>query len=407
MFIQTETTPNPATLKFLPGREVMSAGTVDFPDAEAGARSPLATRLFAIPEVERVFFGADFVTVTKREGDWRHLKPAILGAIMEHFTLGLPLFETEAAEEAEQVYEGEEAEIVAQIKELIETRVRPAVANDGGDIIFKGFDGGSGTVFLHLQGSCAGCPSSTHHAAQRHREHAAPLHPRSLGGRSCLSVRLHWNLLRPRSRIRASKQGAPVSSAVNDDALETLFRKARTHRNWRPGQVTPQMLMAIYDLARWGPTTNNTSPARFVFIVSPDGEGAAEAASHQGQCRADHARAGDRDHRLRPQILREDGQAQRQSHRAGNLDAEDPGRARSSRPSATAAFRAAISSWPRARSGSIAVRCRASTMRASTRNSSPARRSKSNFLCNLGFGDEQGLRPRAGRLDFDEACKIL
>jgi Fe-S cluster biogenesis protein NfuA len=161
MFIQTETTPNPATLKFMPGREVMSAGTVDFPDAETGARSPLATRLFAIPEVERVFFGADFVTVTKRDGDWRHLKPAILGAIMEHFTLGLPLFETEAAEEAEQVYEGEEAEVVAQIKELIETRVRPAVANDGGDIIFKGFDGGSGTVFLHLQGSCAGCPSSS------------------------------------------------------------------------------------------------------------------------------------------------------------------------------------------------------------------------------------------------------
>jgi Fe-S cluster biogenesis protein NfuA len=162
MFIQTETTPNPATLKFIPGREIMSAGTVDFPDAEAGTRSPLATRLFAIPEVERVFFGSDFITVTKREGDWRHLKPAILGAIMEHFTLGLPLFESEpGVEDAEPVYEGEEAEIVAQIKELIDTRVRPAVANDGGDIIFKGFDGGSGTVFLHLQGSCAGCPSST------------------------------------------------------------------------------------------------------------------------------------------------------------------------------------------------------------------------------------------------------
>jgi Fe-S cluster biogenesis protein NfuA len=161
MFIQTETTPNPATLKFIPGREVMASGTADFPDAAAGARSPLATRLFAIPEVERVFFGSDFVTVTKREGDWRHLKPAILGAIMEHFTLGLPLFEGEAAEEVEPTYEGEEAEIVAQIKELLETRVRPAVANDGGDIIFKGFDGGSGTVFLHLQGSCAGCPSST------------------------------------------------------------------------------------------------------------------------------------------------------------------------------------------------------------------------------------------------------
>jgi Fe-S cluster biogenesis protein NfuA len=161
MFIQTETTPNPATLKFLPGREVMTGGTVDFPDAVSGGRSPLAVRLFAIPEVERVFFGSDFITVTKREGDWRHLKPAVLGAIMEHFTLGLPLFESEAAAETEPTYEGEEAEIVSQIKELLETRVRPAVASDGGDIIFKGFDGGSGTVFLHLQGSCAGCPSST------------------------------------------------------------------------------------------------------------------------------------------------------------------------------------------------------------------------------------------------------
>jgi Fe-S cluster biogenesis protein NfuA len=162
MFIQTETTPNPATLKFLPGREVMADGTVDFPDAEAGKRSPLAASLFAIPEVERVFFGSDFVTVTKRDGDWRHLKPAVLGAIMEHFTRGAPLFDTEAEAEADAaVYEGEEADIVAQIKELIETRVRPAVANDGGDIIFKGFDGGSGTVFLHLQGSCAGCPSSS------------------------------------------------------------------------------------------------------------------------------------------------------------------------------------------------------------------------------------------------------
>jgi NFU1 iron-sulfur cluster scaffold homolog, mitochondrial len=161
MFIQTETTPNPATLKFLPGREVMKEGTVDFPDREASERSPLAARIFSIPEVERVFFGADFITVTKRDGDWRHLKPAILGAIMEHFTRQLPLFESEADAEAEPVYEGEEGEIVAQIKELIDTRVRPAVANDGGDIIFKGFDAGSGTVFLHLQGSCSGCPSST------------------------------------------------------------------------------------------------------------------------------------------------------------------------------------------------------------------------------------------------------
>jgi Fe-S cluster biogenesis protein NfuA len=164
MFIQTETTPNPATLKFLPGREVMGDGTADFPDSGAGTRSPLARELFAIPEVERVFFGGDFITVTKRESedsDWRHLKPAILGAIMEHFTRELPLFDADQAVEEEIAYEGEEAEIVSQIKELLETRVRPAVANDGGDIIFKGFDSGSGTVFLHLQGSCAGCPSST------------------------------------------------------------------------------------------------------------------------------------------------------------------------------------------------------------------------------------------------------
>ena len=166
MFIQTETTPNPATLKFLPGRQVMTDGTVDFPDAKAASRSPLAARLFTTVEVERVFFGADFITVTKREGaeaDWRHLKPVILGAIMEHFTQGLPLLEgEEAAEtESEPSYDGQDAEIVSHIKELLETRVRPAVAKDGGDIIFKGFDSGSGTVFLHLQGACAGCPSST------------------------------------------------------------------------------------------------------------------------------------------------------------------------------------------------------------------------------------------------------
>jgi NFU1 iron-sulfur cluster scaffold homolog, mitochondrial len=161
MFIQTETTPNPATLKFIPGRQVMPDGTADFPSSEAGQRSPLAARLFSIPEVDRVFFGSDFISVTKRDGDWRHIKPAVLGAIMEHFTRGLPLFDSDAQETQEQVYEGEEAEIVAQIKELLETRVRPAVASDGGDIIFKGFDSGSGTVFLHLQGSCSGCPSST------------------------------------------------------------------------------------------------------------------------------------------------------------------------------------------------------------------------------------------------------
>ena len=163
MFIQTESTPNPATLKFLPGREVMGEGSVaDFPSADTAQRSPLARALFATPEVSRVFFGSDFISVTKRDGDWRHLKPAILGTIMEHFTSGAPLIEG-AAHEAEDESYGTDAdpELIAQIKELIDTRVRPAVAQDGGDIIFKGFDEPSGVVFLHLQGSCAGCPSST------------------------------------------------------------------------------------------------------------------------------------------------------------------------------------------------------------------------------------------------------
>lgn len=163
MFIQTESTPNPATLKFLPGREVMGDGAVaDFPDREAAARSPLAAALFEVPSVGRVFFGADFISVTKAGGEWQHLKPAILGAIVEHFTQERPLIESAAVEtEEERTYSGEEVEIVAQIKELIETRVRPAVANDGGDIIFKGYDGATGIVSLHMRGSCAGCPSST------------------------------------------------------------------------------------------------------------------------------------------------------------------------------------------------------------------------------------------------------
>jgi Fe-S cluster biogenesis protein NfuA len=161
MFIQTESTPNPNTLKFLPGLDVMGEGGVaDFPSAEQGARSPLAKALFAIPEVSRVFFGSDFISVTKHDGDWKHLKPAILGAVMEHFTRGLPLMEG-GADEAEETYSEEDSEVVSQIKELIETRVRPAVAADGGDIIFRGFDGDSGIVSLQLQGSCAGCPSST------------------------------------------------------------------------------------------------------------------------------------------------------------------------------------------------------------------------------------------------------
>lgn len=162
MFIQTESTPNPATLKFLPGREVMGEGKVaDFDSRDAAERSPLARALFEVAEVSRVFFGADFISVTKADGDWKHLKPAILGAIMEHFTRGLPLIEGGAEEKEAPGEGGEDSDVVAQIKELIETRVRPAVAQDGGDIIYRGFDEASGVVFLHMRGSCAGCPSAT------------------------------------------------------------------------------------------------------------------------------------------------------------------------------------------------------------------------------------------------------
>lgn len=158
MFIQTEQTPNPATLKFLPGRTVMESGTANFTTAEGAQRSPLASRIFGVDGVTGVFLGSDFVTVTKdMDQEWHVLKPAILGVIMEHFTAGRPVIE--AAAEAAAEGEGEDDEVVAQIKELIETRVRPAVAQDGGDIIFRGFE--DGIVYLHMQGSCSGCPSST------------------------------------------------------------------------------------------------------------------------------------------------------------------------------------------------------------------------------------------------------
>ena len=158
MFIQTESTPNPATLKFLPGRSVLDEGAADFPNREAAASSPLALRLFAIDGVEGVFFGTDFVTVTRGEIDWAHLKPAILGAIMEHFTSGQPVMEG-AAQAGHAEHDGPDSDIVNQIKELLDTRVRPAVAQDGGDITFHGFE--RGVVFLHMKGACAGCPSST------------------------------------------------------------------------------------------------------------------------------------------------------------------------------------------------------------------------------------------------------
>ena len=158
MFIQTEATPNPATLKFIPGVQVLPEGAADFPTAESAAPSPLARRLFGIEGVEGVFLGADFVTVTKGDEDWAHLKPAVLGAIMEHFTSGQPVMEG-AAQEAHAEHDGPDAEIVGQIKELLDTRVRPAVAQDGGDITFHGFD--KGVVYLTMKGACAGCPSST------------------------------------------------------------------------------------------------------------------------------------------------------------------------------------------------------------------------------------------------------
>lgn len=162
MFIQTESTPNPATMKFLPGRPVLNAGTADFPTRESAQKSPLAQRLFALDGVSGVMFGQDFITVTRTGIDWQQLKPMVLGAIMEHFTRGLPVIDGEASVAApKEEYDPKDEEIVVQIKELLETRVRPAVAQDGGDIVFRGFEGSSGTVFLNMRGACAGCPSST------------------------------------------------------------------------------------------------------------------------------------------------------------------------------------------------------------------------------------------------------
>ena len=161
MFIQTESTPNPATLKFLPGQTVLDAGTADFPSAETAGSSPLATRIFAVSGVAGVFFGNDFVTVTKSDSvEWDHIKPAILGAIMEHYQSGPPIVNAGGEQSSGHAeHTGENGEIVDQIKDLLDSRVRPAVAQDGGDITFHGFD--RGVVYLHMQGACAGCPSST------------------------------------------------------------------------------------------------------------------------------------------------------------------------------------------------------------------------------------------------------
>jgi Fe-S cluster biogenesis protein NfuA len=184
MFIQTEATPNPATLKFLPGKVVLDEGTADFREAAAAREaSPLAGALFEVPGVTGVFFGYDFITVTKEDGpDWQHLQPALLGAIMEHFMSGLPVMARAGAvasaaadEEGEEFYDKADEEIVLTIKELLDTRVRPAVAQDGGDITFRGYD--NGTVFLHMKGACAGCPSSTatlKHGIQNLLRHFVP-----------------------------------------------------------------------------------------------------------------------------------------------------------------------------------------------------------------------------------------
>jgi Fe-S cluster biogenesis protein NfuA len=176
MFIQTEATPNPATLKFLPGQAVLETGTLDMRDKDAAASSPLAQRLFDIPNVTGVFFGSDFISISKDGGDWQQIKPAVLGAIMEHNRSGAPLVAAEAqAAASDEFFDAADEETVTLIKDLIETRVRPAVASDGGDITFKGFK--DGVVFLSMKGSCSGCPSSTatlQHGIQNLLQHFVP-----------------------------------------------------------------------------------------------------------------------------------------------------------------------------------------------------------------------------------------
>jgi Fe-S cluster biogenesis protein NfuA len=179
MFIETETTPNPATLKFLPGRPVMTGGTLDIPDGTGAAKSPLAQALFEVPGVAGVFFGADFISVTKADGDWQEIKPAVLGTIMEHFVSGTPILAEGAtadpATDDAEFFAPEDAATVATIKELIETRVRPSVAADGGDVKFRGFR--DGVVYLAMKGSCSGCPSSSatlKHGIQNLLRHYVP-----------------------------------------------------------------------------------------------------------------------------------------------------------------------------------------------------------------------------------------
>ncbi|MCE3233302.1 MAG: iron transporter [Rickettsiaceae bacterium] len=171
MFIQTETTPNPSTLKFIPGEDVLGSGTANFTDKEAAGKSPLATAIFGINNVVGVFLGSDFITVTKSESsDWSTLKTEVLTTIMEHYVAGKPIM-LENGQVAEKADDSNDSEVVKQIKELIETRVRPSVAQDGGDIIFRSFE--DGVVKLELHGSCSGCPSS--HLEKRYRKYAEAL----------------------------------------------------------------------------------------------------------------------------------------------------------------------------------------------------------------------------------------
>ncbi|WOF75936.1 NifU family protein [Parvibaculaceae bacterium PLY_AMNH_Bact1] len=176
MFIQTESTPNPATLKFLPGQDVLGDGhAADFPNATAAERSPLAKALFDVDGVAGVFFGADFVTITKGDVEWQHIKPALLGAIMQHFTSGAPLMNDSIENTDPNEVTEDDSEIVGQIKELLDTRVRPVVAQDGGDITFQGFD--KGIVYLNMVGACAGCPASTQtlkHGVENMLKHFVP-----------------------------------------------------------------------------------------------------------------------------------------------------------------------------------------------------------------------------------------
>jgi NFU1 iron-sulfur cluster scaffold homolog, mitochondrial len=165
MFIQTEATPNPDVLKFLPGREVLAEGTREFRDLDQAQASPLAAAVFALGDIVRVFFGPDFITVMRSGGgrEWPQLKAPILALVMDHFTSGQPLLlDADAEEEGHDntVYEGATAQVVAEIKDLLDTRIRPAVAQDGGDITFNRFEPATGVVFLNMRGACSGCPSS-------------------------------------------------------------------------------------------------------------------------------------------------------------------------------------------------------------------------------------------------------